>query len=207
MTNNNIIFWCVIICLIIIIIVLSILLARKNNSSRDNFKKFNLIEYKIKEQNIWPFPNKIQTGSLKNPKSLTVSSKLSIKDFPISLQAVLKPVVDDFNNFVGFSKSSKNKLYNISINNPSHTDHNGSERYQLHISNGKGIVIKSDTYIGTVRALTTLSQLIRKDGNNYVIKNIDINIDDEPHYQYRSAMLDTTRHYLPVETKIGRAHV
>jgi hexosaminidase len=43
--------------------------------------------------------------------------------------------------------------------------------------------------------------MIQEDGNNgYKIEGVPLTIEDEPAFPYRSIMIDTSRHYLSVDT-------
>eukprot|EP01006_Ploeotia_vitrea_P030287 TRINITY_DN62749_c0_g1_i1.p2 TRINITY_DN62749_c0_g1~~TRINITY_DN62749_c0_g1_i1.p2 ORF type:complete len:583 (+),score=77.54 TRINITY_DN62749_c0_g1_i1:28-1776(+) len=69
------------------------------------------------------------------------------------------------------------------------------ESYTLDI-NSPTITIKANTTFGGLRALETLSQLILGGPNYYTIQTI---VSDAPRFQFRGVMIDTARHYLPVE--------
>ncbi|XP_073129204.1 beta-hexosaminidase 1 [Henckelia pumila] len=63
------------------------------------------------------------------------------------------------------------------------------------------ITIEANTVYGAIRGLETLSQLCDFD---YETKNIELYkapwyIQDKPRFTYRGLLLDTSRHYLPVE--------
>ncbi len=51
-----------------------------------------------------------------------------------------------------------------------------------------------------MRAFETFSQLFEISGESYVVKGIPILIDDQPQFLWRGLMIDTARHYLPLET-------
>ncbi|TPX38080.1 beta-N-acetylhexosaminidase [Synchytrium microbalum] len=73
--------------------------------------------------------------------------------------------------------------------------------------------INATTVYGAIRALETLAQLVRVDESiptscryvkpdtqvTYVIRNVPWFIADSPRYKHRGLLLDTARHYFPVE--------
>jgi len=68
------------------------------------------------------------------------------------------------------------------------------ESYTLDTSTAPMIKITANTVFGALRALETLSQLVEFGGNaigRYIIK-------DKPRFQYRATMIDTARHYYPI---------
>lgn len=73
------------------------------------------------------------------------------------------------------------------------------ESYTLTVTK-KAIKIAARTYVGVVRALTTLSQLIKVEGSQVKIENVPLTIKDRPRYPYRGVMVDTSRHFIDVPT-------
>jgi hexosaminidase len=75
------------------------------------------------------------------------------------------------------------------------------------------ISIKASTVFGALRALETLGQLLefgwmdKTNGNHadcdalgiFVIRDLPLHIFDEPAFPYRGLMIDTARHYLPMD--------
>ena len=75
------------------------------------------------------------------------------------------------------------------------------ESYTLKVASG-GCTISSETYVGALRALETLSQLImfNFDTQTYSIASAPVEIDDQPRFHHREVLVDTSRHFEPVET-------
>eukprot|EP00055_Hartaetosiga_balthica_P011792 m.55030 g.55030 ORF g.55030 m.55030 type:complete len:635 (+) comp7735_c0_seq5:74-1978(+) len=78
-----------------------------------------------------------------------------------------------------------------------------SENYTLTIpSDGSAISISADTVYGAYHAMETLSQLISFDFDlqMYVIHGAPWNIDDSPRFSHREVLIDSSRHFEPVES-------
>jgi Glycosyl hydrolase family 20, catalytic domain/beta-acetyl hexosaminidase like len=93
--------------------------------------------------------------------------------------------------------------------------HNVDESYEIRIPypmdfNHSWIDVHAGTVYGAMHGLTTLSQLLHfawmegsDDGDNlgavYGIRDTPLYISDAPAYPYRGFMMDTARHYLPLD--------
>lgn len=73
-----------------------------------------------------------------------------------------------------------------------------NERYTLEINDQGQIEINTPTYVGFLRALDTLSQIVEVKGNCYEINETPLFIKDEPFFSIRGVMIDTSRHYLSI---------
>lgn len=69
------------------------------------------------------------------------------------------------------------------------------ESYQL-ITDSNGVTIKAATRFGAMRGMETLLQLIQTDGENTFVPLVTIN--DSPRFAWRGVMLDSARHFLPI---------
>ncbi|MEX6157150.1 beta-N-acetylhexosaminidase [Providencia manganoxydans] len=69
------------------------------------------------------------------------------------------------------------------------------ESYQL-ITDSNGSTIKAATRFGAMRGMETLLQLIQTDGENTFVPLVTIN--DKPRFAWRGVMLDSARHFLPI---------
>ena len=65
------------------------------------------------------------------------------------------------------------------------------ESYSLEIDSTE-IKIKTNTYVGFVRALESVSQLVSEDNQ---IQGLPLYVQDSPDFSYRGLMLDTSRHF------------
>ncbi|CDW77979.1 glycosyl hydrolase family catalytic domain containing protein [Stylonychia lemnae] len=78
------------------------------------------------------------------------------------------------------------------------------ESYEIYVDQDlTQIQIKANQYVGYVRGLATLKQLIKPSKKNqgfYEVKFLPLIIKDAPRFPYRGFMLDTARHYHSVKT-------
>nr|AOW41676.1 glycoside hydrolase 20 [Lagenidium giganteum] len=77
-----------------------------------------------------------------------------------------------------------------------------AESYELQVTQTSGIAIKAATVYGAVRALETLSQLIRFDTStsSYAISHLPVVVTDSPRFAHRGLLIDTSRHFLAIPT-------
>lgn len=79
------------------------------------------------------------------------------------------------------------------------------ESYNLTVSATAGCHIEAITFVGAMYGMETLSQLVLSDTGTltnsqvkYFIPNCPWEIQDSPRFQWRGLMVDTARHFLPV---------
>ncbi|KAM3609430.1 uncharacterized protein V6R79_014690 [Siganus canaliculatus] len=80
----------------------------------------------------------------------------------------------------------------------SYPNEDTSERYNLSVS-ARRASLYAETVWGALRGLETFSQLVYQDDFGIYFVN-KTEIEDFPRFQYRGILLDTSRHYLPVQT-------
>ncbi|XP_074575499.1 beta-hexosaminidase 1 isoform X1 [Curcuma longa] len=94
----------------------------------------------------------------------------------------------------------------VSSTNDTQLQFGVDESYMLYVGRGdglsvvKGATIEANTIYGALRGLETFSQLCIP---NYENKSVEIQkapwlIKDEPRFNFRGLLIDTSRHYLPV---------
>ncbi|MDC9613459.1 family 20 glycosylhydrolase [Xenorhabdus khoisanae] len=71
------------------------------------------------------------------------------------------------------------------------------ESYQLLIDS-HGITLKAVTRFGALRGMETLLQLLQNDAKGTYLPLV--NITDKPRFSWRGVMLDSARHFLPIES-------
>ncbi|WP_292986376.1 beta-N-acetylhexosaminidase [Pantoea sp.] len=71
------------------------------------------------------------------------------------------------------------------------------ERYQLQV-NGDGVLLTAHSRFGAMRGMETLLQLIQNGAQGTTIPYVTIH--DHPRFPWRGVLIDTARHFMPVET-------
>jgi hypothetical protein len=147
---------------------------------------------KIVQQRVWPYPNQIELG----PNELKIQRRLLKKDIKGSGKIDLDfSILNEFNQFVFFENDPcPNEDFSYEIEIESRYDSNNSknsESYEL-VVDPYGVKIVSKTYLGALHALATLSSLIRKKGECYIIENTPLVIRDNPKVSYRSLQIDAS---------------
>ena len=78
-----------------------------------------------------------------------------------------------------------------------------NESYSLHIPQNGIAELVAATQYGALHGLETFTQLVsldvHSDGSTSVLQRAPWRIDDGPRFPWRGVMLDTSRHYFPVE--------
>ena len=96
----------------------------------------------------------------------------------------------------------KGKLSNLTISvinycDDTELDPNMNEKYSIKIADNTAEIV-SETVWGAIRGIETFSQLIENVGLNQFLVN-STQIEDWPRFRYRSLLLDTSRHFIPVK--------
>ncbi|MDE9466567.1 beta-N-acetylhexosaminidase [Xenorhabdus bovienii] len=71
-----------------------------------------------------------------------------------------------------------------------------NERYRLIIDN-RGATLQAESQFGAMRGMETLLQLLQNDARGTYLPLV--NITDNPRFSWRGVMLDSARHFLPVD--------
>jgi hexosaminidase len=82
--------------------------------------------------------------------------------------------------------------------------HGVDESYSLQIltdgTRAVKVQIESNTVFGTNHAFATLEQIVgRRDGYGLVFENLPVVVRDKPQFEHRGLLMDTARHYFPVQ--------
>ncbi|OVA18265.1 Glycoside hydrolase family 20 [Macleaya cordata] len=165
---------------------------------------------------LWPLPSKFTYGNT----TISVDPDLSLEvggdggGSSIVSEAFqrYREIIFKHHSRLSNLNSRKNDVYDVSklrivVNSDNETlNLNVDESYSLYVSteNGHSIIreaaIEANTVYGALRGLETFSQLC---AFNYGTKTVEVYkapwyIQDEPRFVFRGLLLDTSRHYLPV---------
>ncbi|CAI6370437.1 unnamed protein product [Macrosiphum euphorbiae] len=95
----------------------------------------------------------------------------------------------------------KMEVLNVQLTNPceNYPSLNMEEKYEIKINNSSGLLVATSIW-GILRGLETFSQLVylETDGSTFVIRRTTI--VDYPKFRHRGFLLDTSRHYFPIES-------
>ena len=171
---------------------------------------------------LWPLPLKQERGGVTNLAILPHKSLLE----PIGLTGkpnqVLQNAMDSFPGNVfpsrlpphnrikaddphAYSKIIEKIQFKIEHPEETALTIDTDESYSIQIDENASVIISANTSFGFLRALSTFSQLlnfgfVEPDGNAlYTIDRVPIFIEDSPRFPFRGLMIDTSRHYLPME--------
>ncbi len=70
------------------------------------------------------------------------------------------------------------------------------ESYTLSVTSA-GVKLHAATVVGAMRGLTTLEQLYQASGKGFILPSVEI--QDSPRFRWRGLMIDSGRHFEPVE--------
>ncbi|KAK8808450.1 hypothetical protein WA158_008351 [Blastocystis sp. Blastoise] len=153
---------------------------------------------------IWPKPNNYKNGN--------ETIFIDLKNLKLEASNVNQDIIDAFERFKVMNYDHSELTFNTpfinifqvsikNINCPLNED--VDEEYHLSIpSSGNIITIESNCVYGYYHALTTLSQLMQfaPSYHHYIIKQSPWEIEDKPFYSFRSMLIDSSRHFIPVST-------
>lgn len=157
-------------------------------------------------QTLWPMPSSYTSGS----STLKLSSNIQ---FAYPNSPLLDAAVARFqkNVFGSLPNNDSNYLNTIVISVQDVNvdlqlfDDTSKEAYTLSVDPSKGIALSANTVYGAIHGLTTLQQLISiapysasASDTRFTIPNSPWLITDTPRFPYRGALIDCSRHYLPV---------
>jgi len=100
---------------------------------------------------------------------------------------------------VGSIKGCAIKISEFSVDNNIVT---ADESYSLSVDETGSCTISSQTVWGALRAMETFTQLLtrEKETNNVILGCATVSINDTPRFGHRGLLIDTARHYIPIET-------
>ncbi|PKA56355.1 Beta-hexosaminidase 1 [Apostasia shenzhenica] len=162
---------------------------------------------------LWPLPKQYSHGS----QTLTVDPDIALEARgPGGSSAIVSEAFDRYKNLVfkqqaGYAGGDHDiaKLIVVVASENDTLQLGVNESYTLYIRGASDggrlsivseVSIEANTIYGALRGLETLSQLCIY---NYDTKTIEVHkapwfIQDEPRFSYRGLLLDTSRHFLPV---------
>eukprot|EP01133_Synstelium_polycarpum_P012290 gene12290-14407_t len=150
--------------------------------------------------NIIPLPQKINQGSasiLVDPRKFTIATTSKSVTLGVAIKRY-QSLFFPFGN--GASVVAPAKTLQITVASDSESLYLGvDESYSIHASTSS-LLINANTIYGAIRALETFSQIVTytEQTNSYAVQYVPIDIEDYPRFQWRGFLVDSGRHYLPV---------
>ncbi|PWZ16522.1 Beta-hexosaminidase 1 [Zea mays] len=164
---------------------------------------------------LWPLPKSVSSGS----RTLTVDPDLALD--PQGLGGRSPAVAEAFQRYRGLvfapwahAARAGRARYDVTrltvvVASANDTLALGvDESYAIYVAAAGGVdsivggaIIEANTIYGAIRGLETFSQLcvFNYDTKNVEVHNAPWHIQDEPRFAFRGLLLDTSRHYLPVD--------
>ncbi|GAM26655.1 hypothetical protein SAMD00019534_098300 [Acytostelium subglobosum LB1] len=150
-----------------------------------------------------PYPQHLQQGEVTlpvDPKQFTIATTSSSQILKINIQRYQKLFFS-----AGPAQQHTSAVAALTLNINVASDNEDlflgvDESYSI-VANSHELTITANTVYGAVRALETFSQLITfaRPANTYSIQYTPITIKDYPRFQWRGMLVDSGRHYLPVD--------
>ncbi|XP_040894505.1 beta-hexosaminidase subunit alpha [Toxotes jaculatrix] len=162
-------------------------------------------------EGVWPLPQAFTSSTERYPlhpqafyfgygKQSAAQQGCSVLD--AAFKRYFSLIFPDYTSANGVLRFRDDKPFTVEISVDhddceSYPKEDSSEKYNLVVSERKA-ALNAETVWGAVRGLETFSQLVYQDdfGSYFVNKT---EIEDFPRFQFRGILLDTSRHYLPVQ--------
>lgn len=147
-----------------------------------------------------PFPYVASLGT----SSVTVDGSFKFTTSG-STNAIIKSAITRYNTLMAVPSSSTGTLKSCSLSvadvDSSLPIIGSDESHKLTISEAGDCSITAETTWGLLHALETFTQLLtRSSSGDIQTAYAPVAIEDTPRFKHRGLMIDTARHYLPVET-------
>jgi len=157
----------------------------------------------INKPNLMPIPQKIELNNDTFRLDNSFTAAISGSPTPRAVNA-LRRTLNRLANRTGIffdnneikTKTINNPSLIISFKRPGKLELYENESYKLTIT-PNGIHITAETDTGTLHGLETLLQLLGTDENGYYFPGISI--EDQPRFPWRGLLIDSCRHFLPIE--------
>ncbi|XP_030586717.1 beta-hexosaminidase subunit alpha isoform X1 [Archocentrus centrarchus] len=186
-------------------------------SGRYTFPKYNLVLFFFLQlglqsvKGVWPLPQSFTISSERYPlnpqafyfaygKQSAAQEGCSVLDE--AFKRYFSLIFPDYISAYSILQFSEDQPFTVQVSVglddcDGYPDENSSEQYTLRVSAGQAS-LKAETVWGALRGLETFSQLVyQEDFGSYFVNKTEI--EDFPRFQFRGILLDTSRHYLPVQ--------
>ena len=189
-----------------------------HNSAKGRPDDGGITDECLDELGFWPLPSSCSVDTNSMPMFLSPSFTIEISassqsKLSPSENEMLQKLVERYNKVLKPLMASKNsvpqeglQLDHLEISVASSIGNKGTlwpslkddESYELLLQSSQNASISSSAIWGALRGIETFSQLF--DLNTKLSKYSTIQVNDSPRFKYRGIMLDTSRHYIIIET-------
>ncbi len=184
---------------ILLFLFLFLLIGFNNFSKEKGAARNNL--------NLMPMPGKVlpQEGTFRVTTSFTAAIEGVSNVRTDRVQKALRRVLHRLagrtgffftNNEIHINKRAKHAALRVTFQRPGRLKLYEDESYRLTVKPG-GIRLTAPTGIGILRGLETLLQLLGADRRGYFFPAVII--EDRPRFAWRGLLIDSCRHFLPLE--------
>ncbi|XP_056642782.1 beta-hexosaminidase subunit beta-like [Diorhabda sublineata] len=118
------------------------------------------------------------------------------KNSNLSTESLLKKKWLSDDNYLGYSDTFNVRLDGI-CNDAEYPTENIQEAYSISVSENEKL-LNSSTVWGLLRGLETLSQMVYVADDLLSLRINKSFVDDEPRFSHRGLLLDTSRHFIPL---------
>lgn len=151
---------------------------------------------------LMPQPAEVHAG---NGAAMSITKELSVSIAPANsapLHDAAERMMRDLSNTSGVTFESRwsggsDIAIHVADANATRPRLHDDESYTLNVD-GSHVTIDAKTLFGAYRGIATLVQLAQPTGTGWVLPPVQIN--DSPRFPWRGLMLDSGRHFLPVDT-------
>jgi len=167
---------------------------------------------------LWPQPQSVEYGSMtvtvdgnnfqfvsreSNPPSTLLKAFERYQDIIFNLQNMKKKMTmrsskKGDSDIHWDSYSSLDTLEVSLASNSEELNEGTDESYSLRVEAGVSI-LKAQTVYGALRGLETFSQLVQPGLEGFMVESTPVIIQDSPRFPWRGILVDTSRHYFPVD--------
>lgn len=157
---------------------------------------------------LWPLPSNYNLGS--ETSVVCDGEHFSFNASPSN--AIISRAFDRYRGFIFGSGNNNNKrkgklqcilsCLNVVLQNASIVTVTAGmdESYTLIVDGSTTATLKAPNFVGALRGLETFSQLFPSGGGGGDLTIPHVTIADTPRFPWRGLMIDTARHFLPIDT-------
>ena len=152
---------------------------------------------------VWPMPSDITVGS----SSLNIDGSFKFKQ--LSQSTLVDRAITRYSSLLNVASTATGGIKSCSVQSESideNLEPGVDESYTLSISADGSCVIASKTIWGSLYGIETFTQLLKRNtavDNSISCDYLPVSIKDSPRFTHRGLMIDTSRHYLSLDTIRG----